>query len=53
MTCRIKFGVVSGDFLVDGKPLPKSFQRATGFAEQLDIHEPSTCPSILLLHLIS
>ncbi|KAI0142596.1 ABC-2 type transporter [Hypoxylon sp. NC0597] len=38
---RIKFGVVTGDFLVDGRPLPKSFQRATGFAEQLDIHEPT------------
>lgn len=38
---RVNFGVISGDFLVDGKPLPKSFQRATGFAEQLDIHEPS------------
>ncbi len=36
---RINFGVVTGDFLVDGRPLPKSFQRATGFAEQLDIHE--------------
>ena len=39
---RINFGVVTGDFLVDGKPLPKSFQRATGFAEQMDIHEPTT-----------
>ncbi|KAF2097734.1 ABC multidrug transporter-like protein [Rhizodiscina lignyota] len=38
---RIRFGVVSGDFLVDGRPLPKSFQRMTGFAEQLDIHEPT------------
>ena len=38
---RINFGVVSGDFLVDGKPLPKSFQRATGFAEQQDVHEPT------------
>ncbi|KAI0381497.1 ABC-2 type transporter-domain-containing protein [Hypomontagnella monticulosa] len=38
---RINFGVVTGDFLVDGRPLPKSFQRATGFAEQLDIHEPT------------
>lgn len=36
---RINFGVVSGDFLVDGRPLPKSFQRATGFAEQQDVHE--------------
>ncbi|KAJ6160946.1 ABC multidrug transporter atrF [Penicillium chermesinum] len=38
---RVNFGVVSGNFLVDGKPLPKSFQRATGFAEQMDIHEPT------------
>ena len=38
---RINFGVVSGDFLVDGRPLPKSFQRATGFAEQMDVHEPT------------
>jgi ATP-binding cassette subfamily G (WHITE) protein 2 (SNQ2) len=36
---RINFGVVSGDFLVDGKPLPASFQRSTGFAEQMDVHE--------------
>lgn len=38
---RIDFGVVSGDFLVDGRPLPRSFQRATGFAEQQDVHEPT------------
>ncbi|KAJ5548200.1 CDR ABC transporter [Penicillium frequentans] len=38
---RINFGVVTGSFLVDGNPLPKSFQRATGFAEQMDIHEPT------------
>ncbi|RPB00590.1 putative ABC transporter [Choiromyces venosus 120613-1] len=38
---RISFGKVTGDFLVDGKPLPKSFQRATGFAEQQDVHEPT------------
>ncbi|ROW15604.1 hypothetical protein VPNG_02208 [Cytospora leucostoma] len=38
---RITFGTVTGDFLVDGRPLPKSFQRATGFAEQMDIHEPT------------
>ncbi|KAH7135767.1 ABC-2 type transporter-domain-containing protein [Dendryphion nanum] len=36
---RIRFGVVGGDFLVDGRPLPSSFQRSTGFAEQMDIHE--------------
>ncbi|KAJ5634500.1 hypothetical protein N7528_002342 [Penicillium herquei] len=38
---RINYGVITGDFLVDGNPLPKSFQRATGFAEQMDIHEPT------------
>lgn len=38
---RIHFGVVTGDFLVDGRPLPRSFQRATGFAEQMDVHEPT------------
>lgn len=38
---RINFGTVSGTFLVDGRPLPKSFQRATGFAEQMDVHEPT------------
>jgi ATP-binding cassette, subfamily G (WHITE), member 2, SNQ2 len=38
---RINFGTITGDFLVDGRPLPKSFQRATGFAEQQDIHEPT------------
>ncbi|KAG9253686.1 brefeldin A resistance protein [Emericellopsis atlantica] len=38
---RINFGTVAGDFLVDGRPLPLSFQRATGFAEQMDVHEPT------------
>ncbi|KAL7794314.1 ABC-2 type transporter domain-containing protein [Trichoderma ceciliae] len=38
---RLRFGTVSGEFLVDGRPLPRSFQRATGFAEQMDIHEPT------------
>jgi ATP-binding cassette, subfamily G (WHITE), member 2, SNQ2 len=33
---------VTGEFLVDGRRLPKSFQRATGFAEQMDIHEPKS-----------
>ena len=32
---------MTGDFLVDGRPLPKSFQRASGFAEQMDVHEPT------------
>ncbi len=38
---RIRFGVVTGEFRVDGHPLPSSFQRSTGFAEQMDIHEPT------------
>ncbi|KAJ4295394.1 ATP-binding cassette transporter snq2 [Kalmusia sp. IMI 367209] len=36
---RNDFGVVHGDFLVDGRPLPSSFQRSTGYAEQMDVHE--------------
>jgi ATP-binding cassette subfamily G (WHITE) protein 2 (SNQ2) len=36
---RINFGVVRGEFLVDGTTLPSSFQRSTGFAEQMDVHE--------------
>lgn len=39
---RINMGTITGDFLVDGRPLPKSFQRATGFAEQMDVHEPTS-----------
>lgn len=38
---RIRLGVVTGDFQVDGSPLPSSFQRSTGFAEQMDVHEQS------------
>ncbi|KAI9673326.1 MAG: hypothetical protein M1829_004092 [Trizodia sp. TS-e1964] len=38
---RTNFGLVTGDFLVDGRPLPRSFQRATGFAEQNDEHMPT------------
>ena len=39
---RINFGVVTGDFLVDGRTLPRSFQRSSGFAEQMDVHEPTS-----------
>ncbi|QKX59307.1 uncharacterized protein TRUGW13939_06439 [Talaromyces rugulosus] len=38
---RVNVGVVKGDFLINGRTLPKSFQRATGFAEQVDVHEPT------------
>ncbi|KAL1591456.1 ATP-binding cassette transporter snq2 [Paraconiothyrium brasiliense] len=36
---RQKLGAVSGEFLVDGKPLDVDFQRGTGFCEQQDIHD--------------
>ncbi|CCG82129.1 putative ABC transporter [Taphrina deformans PYCC 5710] len=38
---RQSTGVVTGDMLVDGRKLPKSFQRSTGYCEQMDIHEPT------------
>ncbi|KAF2680334.1 hypothetical protein K458DRAFT_373583 [Lentithecium fluviatile CBS 122367] len=38
---RIRLGVVTGDLRVNGHSLPSSFQRSAGFAEQMDIHEPS------------
>ncbi|TVY50118.1 ABC transporter G family member [Lachnellula occidentalis] len=36
---RQKTGVVSGDMLVDGRPLGTEFQRGTGFCEQMDLHD--------------
>ncbi|CAK9439979.1 uncharacterized protein LODBEIA_P40790 [Lodderomyces beijingensis] len=35
---RIDFGIVSGDILVNGKPLDLSFSRRTGYVLQQDIH---------------
>ena len=32
---------MTGKILIDGQPLPKSFQRCTGYVEQFDIHEPT------------
>ncbi|KAJ9614719.1 ATP-binding cassette transporter snq2 [Knufia peltigerae] len=32
-------GTVSGDMLVDGRPLGIEFQRGTGFCEQMDLHD--------------
>ncbi|KAL3447762.1 ABC-2 type transporter-domain-containing protein [Aspergillus insuetus] len=34
-------GEITGSILVDGKPQNISFQRTTGYCEQLDVHEPS------------
>lgn len=35
-------GTIQGSVLVDGKPLPVSFQRSAGYCEQLDVHEALT-----------
>ncbi|KAF1953903.1 ABC transporter-like protein [Byssothecium circinans] len=36
---RQSTGVVTGDMLVDGRPLGRDFQRGTGFCEQMDLHD--------------
>ncbi|KAL4812196.1 ABC-2 type transporter-domain-containing protein [Aspergillus spinulosporus] len=33
-------GTINGSVMVDGRPLPVSFQRSAGYCEQLDVHEP-------------
>ncbi|KAI5303915.1 hypothetical protein KEM56_007064 [Ascosphaera pollenicola] len=38
---RLTTGSITGDCLVDGKPLPISFKRNAGYAQQADIHEPA------------
>lgn len=35
---RTSLGVVTGDMLVNGKPLDSSFQRKTGYVQQQDLH---------------
>ncbi|KAJ6109197.1 hypothetical protein N7486_001431 [Penicillium sp. IBT 16267x] len=39
---RVSIGVVTGDMLVNGKPLDNSFQRKTGYVQQQDLHLPTT-----------
>ncbi|GAA5913660.1 hypothetical protein JCM5296_007276 [Sporobolomyces johnsonii] len=39
---RVTMGVVTGDMLVNGKPLPISFQRQTGYCQQQDTHMATT-----------
>ncbi|KAH8670380.1 ATP-binding cassette transporter [Tricladium varicosporioides] len=40
---RVGMGIITGDMLVDGKIRDESFQRKTGYAQQLDLHlETST-----------
>ncbi|KAI0889730.1 ABC-2 type transporter-domain-containing protein [Annulohypoxylon maeteangense] len=35
---RTTMGVITGDMLVNGKPLSRSFQRNTGYVQQQDLH---------------
>ncbi|CDK26265.1 unnamed protein product [Kuraishia capsulata CBS 1993] len=35
---RIDMGVITGDMLVDGKPIDHSFERRTGYVQQQDLH---------------
>ena len=36
---RKNTGIISGDVLVDGRPLDSDFARGTAYAEQMDVHE--------------
>ncbi len=36
---RKDFGEIYGSILIDGKPQGISFQRVTGYCEQMDVHE--------------
>ncbi|KAF5375215.1 hypothetical protein D9758_000491 [Tetrapyrgos nigripes] len=36
---RKTIGVITGDVLVDGRPLSSDFARGTAYAEQLDVHQ--------------
>ncbi|TFK26774.1 ABC-transporter [Coprinopsis marcescibilis] len=36
---RKNIGVITGDVLVNGRPLPLDFARGTAYAEQMDVHE--------------
>lgn len=35
---RVDVGVVSGDMLINGKPIDSSFERRTGYVQQQDLH---------------
>ncbi|RPA94851.1 hypothetical protein L873DRAFT_1846304, partial [Choiromyces venosus 120613-1] len=45
---RKRVGVVSGSFLLDGKPLRMDFARSAGSAEQQDVHNGAEAPSDIL-----
>ena len=39
---RTSMGIITGDMLVNGKPLDSSFQRKTGYVQQQDLHLETT-----------
>ncbi|KAF8997054.1 pleiotropic drug resistance ABC transporter [Cyathus striatus] len=39
---RVNVGVVTGDKLVNGQPLPPDFQAQTGYVQQMDTHAPTS-----------
>ncbi|EFX03933.1 ABC multidrug transporter [Grosmannia clavigera kw1407] len=39
---RKDFGTINGSILIDGKPQGLSFQRMTGYCEQMDVHEDTS-----------
>lgn len=39
---RTSIGIITGDMLVNGKPLNSSFQRKTGYVQQQDLHLETT-----------
>ena len=39
---RTSIGILTGEMLVNGKPLPASFQRSTGYVQQQDLHLETT-----------
>ncbi len=41
LAARTGSGVIRGDFLVNGRPLPASFQAQTGYVQQMDTHLPT------------
>jgi ABC-type multidrug transport system ATPase subunit len=40
LAARKTEGEIHGEVLMNGRPLPVSFQRATGYCEQVDVHLP-------------
>ncbi|WWD20474.1 hypothetical protein CI109_104950 [Kwoniella shandongensis] len=40
LAARKTEGEIHGEILMNGKPLPVSFQRSTGYCEQVDVHLP-------------